>query len=60
MNKTKERKKGDKNRENDEDFVSRSMVVKKKKISTADNCLVQSCFDEIISFTEVSWKVSKI
>jgi len=64
MNKTKERKKGDKNRENDEDFVSRSMVVKKKKISTADNCLVhcrvESCFDEIISFTEVSWKVSKI
>ena len=64
MNQNKKCKKRDKNRENDEDFVSTSNVVKKKKTSTADKCLVhcreESFFDEIISFTEVSWKVSKI
>ena len=50
-----------KNKETDEDFVSKCDV-KKKRVSTVDKCLVHcredSSFEEIISFTLVSWKVS--
>jgi len=47
MNQSKKRKKRDKNRENDEDFVSTSNVVKKKKTLTAYKCLVH-CREEIL------------